>query len=259
MNAYRSEFAYQHSSVARWAWRLAAFSLLAGLASCGSPIFAGRIDARPHGENIGVPARPSASECATRVRDDHATAAMVRAAMGVDGIDDTDVAVGLAASDPAADLSLFGIPLTPAEAELARAASRPPDATVGPAGLVAAHPEALNAMWLDAGVIVISVLVPDPEVLRLARCLEIGGQQNRIRYVAAGVSAAELAGLSDRIMGDRDSLADEGIEITITGSDPETETVMVGVKRLTEDIRTRLLDHYGTVLNVVETDGAHPL
>lgn len=239
--------------------QFAALMLAAAIAACGSPIFGGRLDARPHGANVAVPSRPSNSECATLIRSDHSTAAMVRATMGIDGIADTIGAAEHAASDPAADDSSYGIPLTPAEVELARAASRPPDATVGPAGLVAAHPEALNALWLDGGAAVISVLEPDPDILRLARCLEIGEQQNRIRYVSAGVAATELAALSDRIMSDRDVLSDEGIEITITGSDPATETVMVGVKTLNEDIKRRLVERYGTVLDVIETDGATPL
>lgn len=240
-------------------WRFAALALAAALAACGSPILGGRLDARPHGANVAVPPRPTDSECAKLIRADHSTAAMIRATMGIEGIGDTIGAAEQAASDPAADVSTYGIPLTPAEVKLARAASRRPDATVGPAGLVASHHEALNALWLEGEALVISVLEPNPDVLRLARCLEIGEHQNRIHYVTAGVPAAELAALSDRIMDDRDILADEGIEITVAGSDPATETVMVGVRTLTKEINRRLVERYGTVLDVIQTDGPRPL
>jgi hypothetical protein len=180
-------------------------------------------------------------------------------AIGVDGVDTTQAAAEQAAADPAADMVTYGIPLTPVEAELARASIPEANALSGPAGLVSAYPDKFGSLWLDGGTLVISVLVPDQDLLRLARCLERPAFRDRVRYVSAGVSAAELSALADRISAERAMLADGGIDVTIVGSDPPTETVEVGVRVLTPEIQAHIIERYGTVIHVVQSLGPHPI
>ena len=179
--------------------------------------------------------------------------------MGVGGVEDSVDAAENAAKDEAADTSPYGIPLTQAELALVERSLGPVDATVGPAGLVAAHPDVLNTLWLDGGTLTVAVLRPDAAVLALARCLERGDVVGRVRYVSAGIPAPELSALGDRIHADRAALAREGIEVTVVSSDPITESVRIGVADVGPETASRLIERYGTVVEVVETAGPQPL
>lgn len=179
--------------------------------------------------------------------------------MGVDGVDDTVGAAEKAANDEAADTSRYGIPLTQTEIALVEQSLGGVDGTIGPTGLVAAHPDILNTLWLEGNTLTISVLRSDAAVLELAQCLERGDFVGRVRYVSAGIPAAELSALGDRIHADRDGLAREGIAVTVVSSDPKTETVHVGVADLVEGTAARLIERYGTVVETIETAGPQPL
>lgn len=179
--------------------------------------------------------------------------------MGVDGVEDTVGAVEKAANDEEADTSRYGIPLTRTELALVEQSLGAVDGTIGPAGLVAAHPDILNTLWLEGDMLTISVLRPDTAVLELAQCLERGDFVGRVHYVSAGISAAELSALGDRIYADRAALAREGIEVTVVDSDPKTETVRVGVADLVDGTAARLIERYGTVVETIETAGPQPL
>lgn len=222
------------------------------------PLLSDRLDARPHGAPIAVPSRPSQDLCDTWLRADIKLAVTIRAVMGVEGVDDTEAAAESAAGDPRADTLHYGIPLTQAELESANESIGPTDATVGLAGLVAARPETLNALWLDGDSLTVSVLQADQAVLERALCLERGPAAGKVQYVTAGIPAAELAALGDRIHAERDALKREGIEVTVVSSDPTTETVRVGVADASPAVVARLIDRYGTVVVVEETTGPRP-
>lgn len=236
---------------------LIGFVLAAAVAAC-TPALGTRLDARPHGAPVAVPARPTDAACDALIRADTDTALRVRTMIGFDGISATAEAVAIAAADPAADIDLYGVPMTEREVAALREAGIE-EPTVALAALVTAHPDSFGTLWIDGATVVISVGSPDEALLRAARCLERGHLAGGVRYVTAGVPIAELNALTDRISEDRNALAREGIEVTIVGSDPVTETVEVGVRVLTLEIADRLVARYGTVVRVVQSFGARPV
>lgn len=225
------------------------------LVACGSVLVRTRVDAKAHGAVISMPERPSPPECAALIRADLPTAVAVRSHIGIDAVEASNDAAGRAAADPMSVDVPFGVPLTSAESVAVQAAIPVPESTTALLGIIAAHPSEFSMIWLDRETPVVSVLQPDPTVLRLARCLE---SRVPARYVTAGVPAAVLTSLGDRIDADRGTLAREGITVTIVETDTRLETVTVGVSGMTPTIERTLVDRYGTVVHVIESPGAHP-
>jgi hypothetical protein len=230
-------------------------SLVFAVAACTPAIKGDGVDSKPHGAIVAVPDRPSPPECSSLIRADLDVAITVRAAIGIDGIDPTREAAQRAAIAPDVFDAPFGIPLTPSEVSLVQAAMPVPDGTTALRGLIAASPEDFNDLWLENDVPVVSVLRPDSTLLRLARCLEVRGAA---RYVTAGVSATALNALGDRIDGDRELLAREGIAVTVVETDTRLESVTVGVSGLMPATAQALIDRYGTVVRVIESEGPRP-
>lgn len=235
-------------------WGLRAAFVILGLAAC-APSVGIRLDARPHGAPVSVPARPSDADCVALIRGEQRVSVSVRAALGVDGVDDTAEAAERAAADPDADYAVLGIPLTAEEVDQIRSSSDAPGATVGLAGLIAARPELMGTLWLEGGTLVVTILSPESTALRLARCLERGEFIGTVRYVTAGTPPADLAALGERINSERSVLARDGIDVTVIETDLATETVMVGVTSRTPEIEARLVERYGSVVRVVEVSG----
>lgn len=238
-------------------WGFRAASVILSVAAC-APSVGIRLDARPHGAPVSVRGRPSDDDCAALIRGEQRIAVSVRAALGVDGVDDTAEAAERAAADPDADYGVLGIPLTAEEVDQIRSSSDAPDATVGLAGLIAARPELMGTLWLDGRTLVVTILRPESTVLRLARCLERGEFIGTVRYVTAGTMPADLAALGDRIDSERSVLARDGIDVTVIETDLTTETVTVGVTSGTPEIEARLVERYGSVVEVVEVSGPVP-
>jgi hypothetical protein len=198
-------------------------------------------------------------QCDERLRADLDLAASVRAAIGIDGVDDTIEAARVAANDPDADTSRYGIPITQGELALVDQSGAGDDATVGLAGLTAARPDVFNALWWEADQLTVSVLRADTLLLEEARCLERVGADGGVRYVTAGIPVDELNALGDRINADRDDLLREGIEVTIVAADPTTETVQVGLQDVADDVVARLVERYGNVVQVVQASAPRPI
>lgn len=217
-----------------------------------------RLDTRPHGSLVSVPPRPSEADCEALIRGDHGVSASIRVALGVDGVDASIEASTRAATDPAADYEMLGIPLTPQEVDQIRSSLGVPDATVGLVGLVAARPDAMGTFWLDDRTPVVSVLSADTGTLRIARCLERRELVEHLRYVTAGVRPADLVALADLINSERSTLARDGIDVSVVEADPTTETVTVGVGTHTPEIEARLVERYGSVVRVVQKSGPRP-
>lgn len=244
-----------HRRTVTWGFRAA--SVILSLAAC-VPSVGLRLDARPHGMPVSVPERPSDEDCVALMRGEQRVWVSIRAALGVDGVEDTAEAAGRAAADPDADYAVLGIPLTSEEVDQIRLSSDTPDATVGLAGLVAARPELMGTLWLEGQTLVVTILRPESTALRLARCLERGEFIGTVRYVTAGTPPAELAALGDRIDSERSVLARDGIDVTVIETDLTTETVIVGLTSSTPEIEARLVERYGSVVQVVEVSGPGP-
>ena len=247
---------HDHSSpgLASSPWIMAVIALVT---AC-SPMVGARLDTVPHGAIVSVPPRPSDSDCRFLLSGEHDLATRVRAMISVDGVNATTDAAYRAAADADADYVMLGIPLSPEEVEEIRSVVGVLDPTIALAGLVAVRSDVLGTIWYDAGTLVVSVLTPDTETLRVARCLEPVALDGQVRYVTAGIRPADLAALADRIDGERSALAGDGIDVRVVEADPTTETVTVGVAVKTPDIEARLVARYGSVVRVVQTAGPRP-
>lgn len=208
--------------------------------------------AAPGVQLVEMPARPDARTCEELARADIEMAVRVRQSLGLEGVDAT-AGAAIAAAD--ADISQ-GIPLLAAELDRIRAAGiQTVDSATLFAGLVGAHPGAFGDVWLDNGTILVSILREEPDLMALARCLERGAHLNRVRYVAASHTTADLDEVLRRIVADRDQLLDEGIEFTTAWTDPTTGTVVVGVRNVSQDIERTLMVRYGAMVRVIEHGG----
>lgn len=202
-----------------------------------------------------MPARPTAAECDALVRQEVALAVAVRAALG-SPIAATLAAARAAAMDPDADLVSYGIPLTQAEVGMLAAAGVATDPVTVMVDWTAEHPEVFSAPRLEGGVLIVSVRVPDQDVLAQTRCFEAGWLLDRVRYVTApAATRAELDALLARVVADRNVLMREGIQFTTAWTDETTGVVVVGVKTLTPAIAARLIAKYGPFVKPIQHDG----
>lgn len=249
--AFHDQSSPRHASTP---WIMAVIALI----SACSPMVGARLDTVPHGAIVSVPPRPSDPDCQRLLSREDDLAARIRAMISVDGVNATTDAADRAVADKDADYAMLGIALTPEEVEEIRSVVGVPDPTIALAGLVAVRSDVLGTIWFDAGTPVVSVLTPDTETLRVARCLEPVKLDGQVRYVTGGIRPADLAPLADRIDGERSELAGDGIDVRVVEADPTTETVTVGVAVNTPDIEARLVARYGSVVRVAETAGPRP-
>jgi hypothetical protein len=228
--------------------------LILAVLGCGTTTPSGQESGSPAvvGAPVDPGVKPSPTECDRILRADVQAAIRIRESLQVAGVPSSVAAAQAAAADPEADLSAFGVPFLGTELHAIRDSGLVLDAATALAYWVSVGaPERFGGIWMDppaSGRYVVSIVGPDEDTLRLARCLE----QADTRYVVAGLSLAAGNALKDRIAADSRSLEAEGIRVTLVDFDETRGVVVIGVMGLTEGIRRALSARYGPWVRVEE-------
>jgi hypothetical protein len=213
------------------------------------------------GEPLVAGPSQSAAACRQELTADVAAAKRIRSDLRVPGIDSSDTAIGAAANDPAADVSMVGIPLTHPELAALHASGLSLGGNPLSEWVEVGEPARFGGIWIDppgSDRYVVSILASDPGAMGLAQCLGTGVD---LRFVAADTSGADLKALVDRIGGDLDQLRSNGISIASAGIGVRKSVmvVIVGVTGLTDVIRAKLVAQYGSNIVIEEQAPAQPL
>jgi hypothetical protein len=236
--------------------RLAATLLALSVAGCG--VEQSLIGGTAQGTPLDPGAKPAVDDCAQLLREETAAAKAIRAEYRIAGVEATDLAVGVAASDPNADLGALGIPITQAELAAVKASGFFIDATTRIANW--AHlgaTDRFGGVWIDppgTDQFVVSIVGSNPRTLALARCVE----PPKIRYVHAVRSLAEGLALQERVGNDWEALRAQGIEINGTSYSEIEGILEIGVGALTPEIESLLRQRYGDAVRVVQQGPAEP-
>jgi hypothetical protein len=212
------------------------------------------------GDPLTASAAPSRASCRQELTADVAAAKRIRVDLRVPGIDSSDMAIAAAASDPAADLSTVGIPLTHTEIAALKASGLSLGGNPLSEWAQVGEPTRFGGIWIDppgSNRYVVSILSRDPGAMGLAQCIGTGVD---VRFVAAGTSVADLTALVDRIARDADEMRSNGISIAGAGIGVRNSVmvVIVGVTGLTDAIRTMLFSRYGSHIVIEEQAPAQP-
>jgi hypothetical protein len=213
------------------------------------------------GEPLDPGPRAGAEACRQQLTADVGAAKRLRAELRTADIPSTDAAVKAAATDPGADITTLGIPLTSAEVTALHASGIFIDrASPLLFWVQTGEPQRFGGIWIDppgSARYVVGILNSDPTALALARCLDAGVD---VRYVMAARSVGDDNALVARISADIGALQSSGVDIVSVGIGVRASvmTVIVGVTGLTEAIRTELIGRYGDAIVVEELASASP-
>lgn len=207
-----------------------------------------------HGAPLDPGPKPDEATCEQMIRDEHAAAARIRAALNVNELHSDITVAFTVAKDPKAAISHSeGIPLTDDEVALIEASGSSGWET--PLELWANHgaSERFGGFWIDPPPtphFVVAIPPADTRTLALARCLE--RDDAPIRYVEAAITLDALKAIFDWISEDRGWLRASGIELTSIGLRPDEGGIDVGVHGLTPAIEEFLTLRYGWPVRVHE-------
>ncbi|MGH7487227.1 MAG: S1 family peptidase, partial [bacterium] len=161
-------------------------------------------------------------------------------------------------TDPAANSSLLGIPLSASEA--LDVSGRPSSQDLGALNSYgAAHPATWGGLYIDqaAGGIVDIALVAGATDAGTVSSLAPTGVRIRMRTV--GNSLSELQGLTAKMTALIPTLAKSGINVTQVGPEIPQNDVIVGVDPWSSAIAASLSSEFGPLVHVVEQPAATPL
>lgn len=204
---------------------------------------------------------PDRRDCVSFAQRDVQTAQLVREAFETDGVEATEAAVG-AARSMESGITEYGIPLTPFEVELLAANGRPASLPLDLiASFVRAHPDAFADLWVDADTITVAVLDRDSPWLAATRCVERDPYVSNVRFIMGGPTTKELDDLVFRIQSEAGDVERQrpDIDLTLLLADPTTGTVKVGVRTFTSEAESYLVDRFGPLVRVFESDDADML
>ncbi|MBV9822208.1 MAG: hypothetical protein JO144_08190 [Actinobacteria bacterium] len=108
------------------------------------------------------------------------------------------------------------------------------------------------------GIEVDTVGSPNPRLSALATTTahryRYRGNEIEVRYRLVRYTERDLQAVGDRLVADRNTLAGQGIELSMWGIDLPTDTVRIGLLRYTDAYRDVLLARYGDRVTVTPHD-----
>ena len=221
------------------------------LVSCGSQVAPSQAPSQhAFGEALDPGPKPAAGVCEERLRSEQAAAARIRTELRADEVSSDPAAIKAAAADPAADLSMLGIPLTAAETQALRRSGLAMDAATPLAYWVSVGaPSRFGGIWIDppgSNRFVVAVVGGDPDTLGLARCVE--GPD--VRYVWAAVSLTDGEAIKDRIGADIGAWRARGVAVNSVDFDETNGVVTVGVTEVNDALVQQFQAMYGPVVRL---------